>query len=63
MKKQYVEIRRPDSHGMKYVCVSDLKSFSLQDEYDGAEPGEVLHLTLVELTDEELLALGDFEGW
>lgn len=57
-----VETRRPDTHpGM--CCTWKLKDFDISAEFDGAEVGEKIELTYVELTQEEFDDLGDFDGW
>jgi hypothetical protein len=44
-------------------AVVPLKAFSAADQFDGADPGEKVTLTLVDMTIAEYEALPDFEGW
>jgi len=57
-----IKIQRPDSHGQQ-SCTMPLKSFSCEDEFDGAEVGEEILLTLVEMSQEEYDQLPEFSGW
>jgi hypothetical protein len=61
-KKLYLKVERPDSHPGMY-CVSPLQGFDIQAEFDSSEVGEIIYLELVEMTDEEFQALGEFDGW
>jgi hypothetical protein len=62
-KVRCVKVTRPDSHGERYYCLYRLASFSASDEFDGAENGERITLELCELTEGELSAIPEFEGW
>jgi hypothetical protein len=64
-------VTRPDTHAGLY-CVYRLTAhpdnlgpsvFDASDEFDGAEEGEEIVLTLALMTEEELAGLGDFDGW
>lgn len=61
-KKQYLVVMRPETHGSQW-CVSQLKGFDIQGEFDGAEIGERIVLELIEMTDRQFEALGEFQGW
>ena len=57
-----VRIELPEEYpGESYT--QDLLSFDLLAELDGAEPGTVLRLTALEMTQEELDSLPEFMGW
>ncbi len=56
-----VKIRRPEI-GNDW-CVMRLKGFSAEDEFDGAEIGEIITLEYGEMTQEDLDALPEFTGW
>ena len=58
-----VSVTRPETHGSGYKCISRLGSFDLGCEFDGAEEGESITITLKFLTEEEIRALPDFDGW
>ena len=62
-KIPYVKVTRPDSHGEKYGCWCALSGFSAADEFDGAEIGERITLELCELTQAEIDAMPEFNGW
>lgn len=57
-----IEVKRPDTHGNQW-CISRLRGFSVEDEFDGAEDGESIVMTLKLMTEAELDALPDFQGW
>lgn len=57
-----IQVTRPDTHAGMF-CVWKASEFSAVDEFDGAEEDEQVVLTLKFMTDEEFVALGDFEGW
>lgn len=59
----YVKVTRPESHGITFGCIYPIASFSASDEFDGAEIGDTIKLTLVEMSKEEVEKLGDFTGW
>lgn len=59
---QCVKVTRPDTHGGQY-CVFPLAGFSAADEFDGAEIGESITLTLCAMTEAEFDALPEFNGW
>lgn len=61
-KVRCLEIRRPDSHGEGYRCVVGM-NHSMEDEFDGAEPGEVVTVTYREMPRDEFLQLPEFTGW
>lgn len=56
-----VKVTRPDIGDM--WCLYRLAQFSAADELDGAEIGEKVVMELCEMTDEEINALPEFEGW
>ena len=58
-----VEVTRPESHGIEYKSISKLSSFSASAEFDGAEDGESITLTLRHMSKEEFDGLKDFPGW
>ena len=58
-----VKVTRPATHGDKYGCYYALAGFSAVDEFDGAEDGEEVVLTLVTMTREQFDKLEDFSGW
>jgi hypothetical protein len=61
-KKLFINVTRPDTHpGM--TCTYHYDTFSIDNEMDGAEVGDSITLTLVEMTEEEYKDLGDFDGW
>lgn len=53
---------RPDVGGNSF-CVWPLKTVSIEDLFDGADPDEKVLLEYCEMTQDELDALPDFEGW
>lgn len=57
-----VKVTRPDSHAGLW-CLSTLKGFSLEDEFDGTDVGETITIEYCELTQEEIDALPEFPGW
>jgi hypothetical protein len=57
-----VKVTRPDTHGEDW-CLYRMAGFSVADEFDGAEVGERITLELCEMTEEEIKALPDFQGW
>jgi hypothetical protein len=61
-KVKCVKVRRPDSHGNMW-CICQMKGYAIADEFDGAEVGERIELEYCEMTQEELDALPEFEGW
>jgi hypothetical protein len=61
-KVKVVIISRPEIHpGLS--CTSRLEGFDLAEEFDGAEVGESVVATYGEMTEVELDALPEFEGW
>jgi hypothetical protein len=54
-------VTRPDLFG-KQFCVYRTWD-AVESEFDGAELGDTIHVTLKHMTQEELEALPDFEGW
>jgi hypothetical protein len=59
-KKLYPKITRPDYGGTSYIA-PDLDA--AKDEMEFSEPGDVFHIEMVEMTDEEYDALPEFDGW
>jgi hypothetical protein len=60
MARMY-KVTHPDSGG-DFCVFKDWNN--LRDaEFDGAEVGDVISIELIEMTDEEFDALGDFQGW
>jgi hypothetical protein len=57
-----VVITRPDSHGGQ-SCIMPVAAFSAEDEFDGADDGDSVVLTLRTMTRQELDDLPEFEGW
>lgn len=60
---QCVKLSRPDSHGNKWVIYELKQCGAVAEEFDGADPGEMVQLELCEMTREEIDALPDFAGW
>lgn len=58
-----VKITRPDLDDGRSSCFYPMAVFSAADEFDGAEIGEKITLEYCEMTQEELDALPEFEGW
>lgn len=54
-------VTRPD-FGKQY-CVYRTWEAVKDGEFDGAEDGETIYVTMKMMTPEELDALPDFEGW
>jgi hypothetical protein len=44
-------------------CTWSLSGIDISDLFDGAEPGEIVTLEYCEMTQEELDAMPEFEGW
>lgn len=44
-------------------CTWPLNAIAISDLFDGAEPGELVTLEYSEMTQAELDALPEFEGW
>lgn len=61
-KVPVVIVTRPATHGAQ-KCICALSAFSASDEFDGADDGESITLTLGHMTKLELAKLPDFEGW
>jgi hypothetical protein len=61
-KLRVFEISRPDTHG-RQSCTVAMGWNGLMDEFDGAEIGESITITLREMTQEAYDALPEFEGW
>jgi hypothetical protein len=57
-----LEITRPETHGKQNYTVP-LGWNGIMDEFDGAEVGESITITLREMTQESFDALQEFEGW
>ena len=64
-KKRYIKFERPDyGIGSMGYCVPIEKSLiAIEAELDATDVGDVLKLTIVELTDEEIAAAPEFTGW
>lgn len=62
-KTACVKATRPDTHGPQFGCIYRLSEFSAKDEFDGAEDGESVLLTLTHMTEDEINNLPEFEGW
>ena len=60
MKKIYYKLSRPDLMG-DYCVFEDFDSIFF--EVDAAEVGDKFEIEIVELTQEEVDDLGEFEGW
>lgn len=58
-----VEVTRPDSKGRSDKCIWRYDKFTVDLEFDGAEVGDSITLTLAEMTEAELEELPEFEGW
>ena len=54
-------VTRPD-FGKKF-CIYRTWEDVKEGEFDGAEEGETIHVTMKMMTPEELEELPDFEGW
>lgn len=54
-------VTRPDFG--KKVCVYRTWEDVKDGEFDGAEEGETIYVTIKTMTPDELAALPDFEGW
>ena len=54
-------VTRPDFG--KTFCVYRTWEAVKDGEFDGAEDGEIIYVTMKMMTPEELDALPDFEGW
>ncbi len=57
-----VKVTRPDSHAGLW-CLSKLAGFDLAAEFDGCEVGETITIEYVLMTQDEIDALPEFEGW
>lgn len=56
--------RRPDMDDGRSFCVWRLdKPMDVTDLFEGAEPGEKVELEFCEMTEAELAALPEWEGW
>jgi hypothetical protein len=60
MKKPAYRVTRPDM-GNNFCLFREWDA--VECEFDGAEDGDVIHVQLVMMTDEEYDNLPDFEGW
>jgi hypothetical protein len=60
MKKPAYKVTRPDI-GSSFCIFRNWED--VECEFDGAEEGDVIHIQLVMMTDEEYDNLPDFEGW
>lgn len=60
-KIKMVKVRRPELGD--HWCASHLQGFDLAAEFDGAEIGEKIEIELCEMTQEEIDAMPEFEGW
>lgn len=56
------EISRPETHGNQ-KCLTAFDGRWLQDEFDGAEIGDSITVTLRDMTLAEIDALPEFRGW
>lgn len=54
---------RPQSHGEEYGCIYKIDAFSAKDEFDGADEGDAVVLTLVALKESEYNNISEFGGW
>lgn len=61
-KRRMYKVSRPDYIGGRFCVFKDWATVG-DAEFDGAEVGDVIHVELVEMTDAEFEALGEFEGW
>jgi hypothetical protein len=59
-KMNVYKVTRPDS-GTQF-CVYR-KWSDVESEFDGADWGDTIHVELMSMTEKELEALPDFEGW
>ncbi len=57
---KYLKITRPECPGT--WCVVPI-GHALSDEFDGAEPGDIVQFELLAMTEEEFRALPEFRGW
>lgn len=62
-KIRCVAVTRPETHGPHLHCVYRLSGFDAAAEFDGADEGESITLTLKMMTEDEIDALPDFNGW
>ncbi len=62
-RNPYLKVTRPDTHGDQSCTYKWPGECLIENELDDAEIGESIRIELVDMTDEEFEALGDFEGW
>jgi hypothetical protein len=62
-KVRCVRETRPDYDDSGSSCTWRLSAIDIEDLFDGADVGEKVVLELCEMTEEELDALPEFEGW
>ena len=57
-----IKVTRPETHGDN-SCIYRFSGFDLEAEFDGAEMGESITLTIIAMTEQEIDDLPEFEGW
>ena len=57
-----IKVTRPETHGSD-SCTYRFSNFDLEAEFDGAEMGESITLTIIAMTEQEIDDLPEFEGW
>lgn len=60
---KFIEVRRSDLEGGCYVIPLDRFSDIYDTEIEDADPGLIITLTIIEMTEEEHEALPEFCGW
>jgi hypothetical protein len=60
-KKIHYKLTKPHLFHDDYCVFQNLDSIS--DEIDGGEVGDKFLVEIVEMTEEEFINLGEFEGW
>jgi hypothetical protein len=60
-KIRVFKVTRPDYPGNS--CTYRDAATAIDGEFDGAEPGDTIHITLMEMSEDELERLPEFEGW
>jgi hypothetical protein len=59
-KLRVFKVFRPDLSGQCWIA----REFSvIENEFDGAEPGDKIIIEITEVTDDEINKLPEFEGW
>ena len=61
-KIKMVKVRRPELGGYQW-CASHLKGFDLSAEFEDDEIGARIEIELCEMTQTEIDAMPEFEGW